>query len=224
MQHESPQLPALRQAARAAYLTTETRTDRERLARAIALVVLGHVRTHQPGHYEVSSFSRPDQTHTVNASCTCEDAHHNGNPWCLHRLAVALLVRAHQLESSSEPSSGEDPPTDAPLGPTADVVELQAGPNPEPEPLDPADANEITLRVAYSGAIGPRNLAVSTGTLVDVRADGQLLRPWPAPNLRTMYLWLQNCRFAPAAFTWENRNPGDAANGIRRQTYRKETE
>jgi hypothetical protein len=79
-----------------------------RLERALELAKSGAVRALGNGQFEVNSQSN-GRTYTVNGACQCADYAWRGVPWCKHRLAVALVAKARQIEEEEAESCHSQP-------------------------------------------------------------------------------------------------------------------
>lgn len=160
-----------------------------RLERAIELVAAGGVTDLGGGEFEVLG-SRA-AAYRVNGACSCPD-HRAGTTWCKHRLAVALVLKARQIENGAGSARNTPAPAPAPDGT-------------DTRPQDTPDVapRQIELVVAYDAGEGlsPLRITHGDGDLVTVKADGQVIEP-PVGDLPGLYRWLQAGGYVPSGFNW----------------------
>jgi len=93
-------------------------THKERIERALALVLDGHVTHNADGSFEVKSQSqRGSKKYRVQGWCECPDARRVSDGMCKHLLATFLYRRAHRLlQEPAAPSTdqAEEPQTAEP--------------------------------------------------------------------------------------------------------------
>jgi hypothetical protein len=123
---------------------------------------------HDAGSAVINSCSDPQRVYHVKGTvCDCRDFEHAPRHYCKHRLALALLIRVHEVLKAEAPPEGLKPATDS-LPEAASSVNVRV--------LVQGHECQITLRDHDEGALLQRLQAVLA------RKDVQPLPSKPAPR------------------------------------------
>ena len=122
-----PEPDLLGKAYNLAHLAFEGNTERlERLDRALQIARSGAVVALGGGQYNVNGYK-------VDGRCECADHRFRGVEWCKHRLAVALVTRAEQLQNEAKGAAtpkasegSEETPTQAQDTTSPDLAQVKA--------------------------------------------------------------------------------------------------
>jgi len=129
-----------------------------RIDNALELVLAGFVAPGEAPHtYVVRSQRTEGRRYLVNGNCTCPDWTENQEPWCKHRLAVALYRRAHTMLTAGNQAAPEGTPD-----PDAAILD-QAG--------DP-QASEADIITRYSWKTGQTKAIRYIGLLLLAKKRG----------------------------------------------------
>ncbi len=140
-------------------------THAERITKAVALILDGHVSRQADGTFQVKSQSqRGHKTYTVNGQCECMDARKSSDGRCKHLLASMIWRRAQRL--LQEPAA---PSTDTVQEPEAAAPTITLDLDPTQCTIDPKYVVMIQGKpfVRYAGLL---QMALERG-LVSLTAD-----------------------------------------------------
>jgi len=107
-------------------------THAERITKAVALILDGHVSRHSDGTFQVKSQSKSStKTYHVNGQCECPDSRRSSDGLCKHLIASMIWRRAQSLlqeptatpsEATEQPKAAE-PPLTLDLDPTQCTID-----------------------------------------------------------------------------------------------------